>query len=338
MRKLMSCLAEKRVQKGILLVFLAAALLYPILFSSETYMLFLLCMFGIYIIVNTGFDLAFGYSGQISLGQAGFYAIGAYATAFMSFAGVPVVLSLFLSAGISALVGFVLAKPCVKLVHHFLAIVTIGFGEIVRLVVLNGGAITGGPDGLIGIPALSLFGMELRDYGKYFYFVLAMVLLFVLIKSRIVNSRVGRALVAIRDNPEASEAFGLKLSRYKSRAFTLSAFYAGFGGALYAHLVRFISPESFSAEQSNMFLVMILIGGMGTLLGPILGSGIIITVTEFLQRFGNYQMLLYGLMIIFVLFVMPNGIAGTLRNRFYHDFVRVPARMKDQPKQNDMGG
>lgn len=326
MRKLISGIANERNQKIIFGILVLAAVLYPILFSSETYMLFLLCLLGIYIIVNTGFDLSFGYSGQISLGQAGFYAIGAYVTALLSLSGVPVLLTMFCGAIAAALVGFILAKPCVKLVHHFLAIVTIGFGEIVRLIVLNAGDLTGGPDGLIGIPPLNLFGFELRDYGAYFYFVLAMVLIFILAKCRLVNSRVGRAFLAIRDNPDASEAFGLKLSKYKSLAFTTAAFYAGFGGALYAHLVRFISPESFSAEQSNMFLVMILIGGMGTLVGPLIGSAIIITVTEVLQQFGNYQMLIYGIIIIFVLFVMPNGIAGTIRNRYYHQFAHIPAR------------
>ncbi|MCI8879940.1 MAG: branched-chain amino acid ABC transporter permease [Clostridiaceae bacterium] len=338
MQKIMNCLANRRVQLALLAAVVLAGLLYPVLFPGESYMLFLLCMFGIYVIVNTGFDLSFGYSGQISLGQAGFYAIGAYVTAFLSFAGVPVLLSMFVSAAAAAFVGFLLSKPCVKLVHHFLAIVTIGFGEIVRLIVLNGGEFTGGPDGLIGIPSLRLFGVELREYGAYFYFVLAMALLFVSVKSRLVNSRVGRAFLAIRGNPDAGEAFGLNLSRYKSLAFTFAAFYAGFGGALYAHLVRFISPESFSAEQSNMFLVMILIGGMGTLVGPVLGSGIIIVVSEFLQQFGSYQMLIYGLMIIFVLFVMPNGIAGTIRSRYYHQFVTVPPRRSAAPGPGGVPG
>lgn len=107
---------------------------------------------------------------------------------------------------------------------------------------------------------------------------------------------------AIRCNPDASEAFGMKLSRYKAMAFTIAAFYAGIGGALYAHLVRFISPESFSADQSNMFLVMLLVGGMGTFCGPIIGSLLILLVTEILQQFGTYQMLIYGVLIIFVLF------------------------------------
>lgn len=227
-----------------------------------------------------------------------------------------------------------LAIPCSKLVHHFLSIVTIGFGEIVRLLALNGPTkLTGGANGIGGIPPVSLFGYKLTSNATYLYFVLALVVLFLIIKKRIVDSRVGRAMLAIKCNPDASEAFGIKISKYKAMAFTAAAFYAGIGGALYAHLVRFISPESFSGEQSSMFLVMILVGGMGTFYGPLIGSFLIILVTEFLQNFGTYQMLVYGALIIFVLFVMPNGIAGTLRKKYYHLVNKLPARSAKHPEE-----
>lgn len=327
MNQIMTIAANPKFQKIFGLAVVAITLLYPILFPGETYMHLIICTLGIYIIVNTGFDILFGYSGQISLGQAGFYAIGAYFSAILSKAGIPVLLSMVIAATIAALVGFFLAIPCSKLVHHFLSIVTIGFGEIVRLLALNGPAkLTGGANGIGGIPTVSLFGFQLTSKASYLYFVVALVLLALFVKRRIVDSRVGRAMSAIKCNPDASEAFGMKLSTYKSMAFTIAAFYAGIGGALYAHLVRFISPESFSADQSSMFLVMILVGGMGTFCGPIIGSVIIIFVTEFLQQFGHYQMLIYGALIIFVLFFMPNGIAGTIRNRYYHLLNKLPGR------------
>ena len=134
---------------------------------------------------------------------------------------------------------------------------------------------------------------------------------------------------SFRTSSSVREDVGSSITRIftsKDMAFTISTFYAGIGGALYAHLVRFISPESFSADQSSMFLVMILVGGMGTFCGPIIGSAIIIFVTEVLQQFGEYQMLIYGALIIFVLFFMPNGIAGTIRNRYYHLLNKVPER------------
>nr|WP_326214402.1 branched-chain amino acid ABC transporter permease [uncultured Oscillibacter sp.] len=327
MNRVMTIAANSKFQKIFAVGLVALVLLYPVLFPEQTYMHLIICTLGIYIIVNSGFDILFGYSGQISLGQAGFYAIGAYFSAILSKAGLPVLLSMLLGASIAALVGYFLAIPCSKLVHHFLAIVTIGFGEIVRLLALNGPtSLTGGANGIGGIPTVSFFGFQLTSKGSYLYFVVALVVLGLIIKQRIVDSRVGRAMSAIKCNPDASEAFGMKLSTYKSMAFTISAFYAGIGGALYAHLVRFISPESFSADQSSMFLVMILVGGMGTFCGPIIGSAIIIFVTEVLQQFGEYQMLIYGALIIFVLFFMPNGIAGTIRNRYYHLLNKVPER------------
>ncbi|WP_325199841.1 branched-chain amino acid ABC transporter permease [Oscillibacter sp.] len=327
MNQIMTIAANRRFQKIAALAVVACTLLYPVLFPDQTYMHLIICTLGIYIIVNTGFDVLFGYSGQISLGQAGFYAIGAYFSAIFSKTGIPVLLSMLLAAAIAALVGFFLAIPCSKLVHHFLSIVTIGFGEIIRLLALNGPVrLTGGANGIGGIPAVNLFGFQLTSKAAYLYFVVALVLLALFVKQRIVDSRVGRAMIAIKCNPDASEAFGMKLSKYKSMAFTTAAFYAGIGGALYAHLVRFISPESFSADQSSMFLVMILVGGMGTFCGPIIGSVIIIFVTEVLQQFGQYQMLIYGALIIFVLFFMPTGIAGTVRKRYYHLLNRLPAR------------
>lgn len=327
MNSVMKLFATRKFQLCVGILLVAATVLYPVLFPEQLYIHLIICTLGIYIIVNTGFDLLFGYSGQISLGQAGFYAIGAYFSAILSKSGVPVLLSMLAAASIAALVGYVLAIPCSKLVHHFLSITTIGFGEIVRLLALNGPRkITGGASGIGGIPALTLFGVKLNTNASYLYFVVALVVLGLFLKQRIVHSRVGRAMIAIKCNPDASEAFGMKLSHYKAMAFTIAAFYAGMGGALYAHLVRFISPESFSADQSSMFLVMILVGGMGTFCGPIIGSAIIILIQEFLQKFGQYQMLIYGALIIFVLFFMPNGIAGTVRRRYYHLLNKLPSR------------
>lgn len=336
MNNIMKMLSASKVQRSIAVFLPVLVIIYPMLSKDAYFAQLILCTLGIYVIVNTGFDILFGYSGQISLGQAGFYAIGAYFSAIFSKAGIPVLLSMVLAATIAATVDFVMASPCSKLVHHFLAIVTIGFGEIVRLLALNGPAeLTGGANGIGGIAPVNLFGFKLTSNMSYLYFVLGLVILFLIIKNRIVNSRVGRAMLAIKCNPEASESFGMKLSKYRALAFTIAAFYAGIGGALYAHLVRFISPESFSGEQSSMFLVMILVGGMGTFCGPMIGSALIIMVTEFLQTFGTYQMLIYGGLIIFVLFFMPNGIAGTLRNKYYHLLNKLPARTTTHKEGGD---
>ena len=316
--------SPKRYKYLAIIIALAIIFCLPLLLSEQRYVLFLMCTFGIYIIVTAGLDLCFGYSGQISIGQAAFYAIGAYTSAILSAScNVPVLLAMLIGGIAAALAGYGLAFSAVKLVHHFLALVTIGFGEIVRLLILNSVNLTGGPDGFIGIPALKIFGIDFGSNLMFFYFIFFLTIVFLILKSSIVNSRVGRAFIAIRENPTASEAFGIKLSKYKAMAFAVGAFFAGIGGALYAHLVKFISPETFSIDQSIMFLVMVLIGGMGTFFGPILGAVLIIIVNEWLQIFGDFQMAIYGIIIIVVLFFMPKGIVGTLKDKAFFSKKRL---------------
>jgi branched-chain amino acid transport system permease protein len=304
-----------------------ALLAAPAALSHQVYWILLLNLAGIYIIVNSGLDIVYGYSGQISIGQAGFYALGAYGSALLSSRlDVPVALSIPLAALVAALCGALIAVPSVKLVHHFLAMVTIGFGEIVRLLLLNGGALTGGPDGIVSIPKLQIGPVTFDTNRTYFYVILLAVGVLLLAKARLVDSRVGRALVAIRESPRAAEACGIDSRRYKVLAFAIGAFYAGIGGALYAHLIRFVSPETFSLEQSVSFLTMLLLGGAGSLLGPVLGTLIVILAFEYLQVFGQAQMAVYGLIIIGVLFFMPRGLAGLLRDVARR---REPARSSD---------
>lgn len=287
----------------------------PVILADQVYWILLLNLTGIYVIVNSGLDIVYGYSGQISIGQAGFYAIGAYGSALLSLRlDLPVVLSIPVAAGAAALVGALIALPSVKLVHHFLAMVTIGFGEIVRLVLLNGGSATGGPDGIVSIPKLELGPLVVDSNRTYFYVILGATATLLLVKSRLVDSRVGRALAAIRESPRAAAACGIDVEGYKVLAFAIGAFYAGVAGALYAHLIRFVSPETFSLEQSVSFLTMVLLGGAGSLWGPVLGTVIVIVLFEYLQVFGQAQMAVYGLTIIGVLFFMPRGLAGMLQD------------------------
>jgi len=294
---------------------LVTAATLPLLLSHQIYWILLLNLAGIYVIVNSGLDIVYGYSGQISIGQAGFYAIGAYGSALLAARlDVPVILSIPLAALAAALCGALIALPSVKLVHHFLAMVTIGFGEIVRLLLLNGGELTGGPDGIVSIPKLEIGPIVFDTNRRYFYVILLSVTLLLTVKARLVESRIGRAFVAIRESPRAAAACGIDVQRYKVLAFAIGAFYAGVGGALYGHLIRFVSPESFSLEQSVSFLTMVLLGGAGSLLGPILGTLIVMLLFEYLQVFGQAQMALYGLVIIGVLFFMPRGLAGVLRD------------------------
>ncbi len=307
---------QKRISTIIILIAGLAITLLPLGLGDQRFILLMMCLVGIYVIVSSGLDLSFGYSGQISLGQAGFYAIGAYGSALLSkYLNIPVPISIVIGALMATLIGYLLAYTAVKLVYHFLSLTTIAFGEIIRLLLVNDRTITGGPDGLIAIPPLEMFGVSFSRNQMYFYIVWLCVILVLVGKASIVNSRVGRAFIAVKDNPAASEAFGIKLSKYKAQAFAIGALCAGLGGALYAHMVKFINPDSFVSDQSVMFLVMVLIGGAGTLWGPVLGSLIIIIINEYLQVFSDYRMAIYGLIIVVVLFFLPKGIVGTIKEK-----------------------
>ena len=233
---------------------------------------------------------------------------------------------MILGATVAALIGMLIALPAAKLEHHFLALVTIGFGEIIRLVFLNGGRFTGGPDGIPFIPSLKLGSICFSSYQMFFYVIWICVFIFLIIKQSLVKSRFGRAFMAIREDSNASSAFGINNTKFKVIAFGVAAFYAGMGGALYAHLVKFVSPESFTQTQSVLFLTMLLLGGSGTFWGPIIGTVLLTFLFEFLQSFGIYQMAIYGLIIIFVLFFMPQGITGKLKE--YIQNIRY--RRKDE--------
>ena len=265
----------------------------------------------LYIIATSGLDLLFGYSGQISLGHAGFYAIGAYGSALMSLHwGLHPLITMFLAAVIATIVGVVLAYPASKLKYHFLSLCTIGFGEIIyQLIVNSPGDITSGFTGLYGIPAVTIFGLKLSKNIPIFYMLLVFVVIFMFVKQRIVHSKVGRAFIAIRDNTAAANGMGIDVTRYRVIAFGISAFYTAFAGALYAHFVRFISPETFTQEALSVpLLTMVLFGGLASQWGPVIGSVVVTIIKELLQATGTYQMIIYSGFIVVVLLFMPKGI------------------------------
>ena len=292
-------------------------ILQPLIWRDLTYVILILNYVGIYVVASVGLDLLLGYSGQISMGQAGFYAIGAYTSSLLAMHfHLPVLLTMLAGALLAALVGVLLAYPASKLVFHFFSLATIAFGEIIyQLTIKAPGDITRGFQGLIGIPPLSFFGFKLNTYSRYFYFLMAIVFLTMLLKARIINSRSGRAFIAIRENSRAAGGMGINVRKYKVLAFGLSSFLTGLAGALYAHLVFFISPETFNADTSVMFLTMVLFGGIGTYVGPVLGAVVVIVIREVLQSFGTYYMLIYGIFILISLVFLPKGVVSLFQKR-----------------------
>lgn len=283
-----------------------------ILMLPNNYYAQLLCNIATYGIVVTGLDLCFGYSGQISFGHAAFYCIGAYTAALLSTdLGWAPLLAFIAAIIVAALFGLMLSYPASKLQKHFLSLMTISFGWVVYTFVGAARELTHGYQGMNVVP-LRIFGVELRSMQALFGFALILLVLVMLMKRNIVNSRVGRAFQAIRLNAHAANGMGINVRKYKMMAFTLSAALAGMSGAIFSFNVRYVNPESFSSTLSVLLMTMLLFGGIRSYSGPIIGAAILIFIQDWLQFLGNAQALVYGILIIVVLFFMPNGVAGLI--------------------------
>lgn len=298
---------------------LLCCVLFPILCQAagKSYPILVLCYLEIYIIAVSGLDILFGYCGQISMGHAAFYAIGAYASGLLhNYFGIPVLLSMLLATAAATLLGALLAMPASRLTFHFLSLSTIAFGEIIYQIISHSpNNITGNFRGLF-TDSVNLFGLRLDQPIRFVYFALACMLLFLLIKSFLVHSRVGRAFQAIRENTHAADGMGINVRRYKVLAFALSAMFVSFAGAMYIHLVGYASPDTFTQKQSVMFITMLLFGGTACLSGPIIGTSFVLLLTELLRSLQSYQMLIYGALMLVIIVLMPGGLHGACKELF----------------------
>ncbi|HMK66761.1 MAG TPA: branched-chain amino acid ABC transporter permease, partial [Thermodesulfobacteriota bacterium] len=278
-------------------------LIIPLLLPE--YPLHLLNISGIWIILALSLGLLQGYVGEISMGHAAFYGIGAYTSALLTMkAGVSFWISLPLSALVTMCFGYLIGLVSLRLRGPYFAICTLGFGEILRIVFVNWREMSGGPDGFTGIAspgAISLPGLgPLTFTGKQANYLLiyALVLITLGVMFRLVRSRPGRAFMAVREDPEYAESIGINVMKYKRLAFVVSTFFAGIGGCLYAHYEHFISPYSFTTGQSFDLVIMVIVGGMGTLMGPIIGAILLTFIPELLHSIKDYRMVIYGLMLM----------------------------------------
>ncbi len=282
------------------------------------YLLHIAIISGFYIILAVSLNLIIGYCGQVSLGHAAFYGLGAYTSALVSIHWhFPFLLALPAAMAVAALFGLGLGIPTLRLKDDYLAIVTLGFGVIIDLILLNL-EITGGPDGLARIPPPDFWGVNFRNKIYYLLLVAVLVSLCLGFIQRLVNSRHGRALKAIRDHEMTARVMGINAPAYKIAMFTLSAGLAGLAGSLYAHYITFINPESFGLHTSILVLTMVVLGGMGSILGSVVGACTLTVLPELLRRSADYQDLAYGAMLIALLIWRPQGLlgAGKLSQKF----------------------
>jgi len=291
---------------------LAAVLLaYPWLAPTD-YLLRVGNVVLIYAILALGLNFTVGWTGQVSLGHAGFWGIGAYTTAILTakLAAWPPWPVMLLGGGLAGVTGVLLGLPTLKIKGHYLALATIGFGEMVQLVFNNWRPVTGGADGISGIPVLTIAGFGFSTERRWYYLLLVAVALFTVVAARLRDSTFGRAFMAVRDNELAADVAGVPTTTIKTLAFAISAVYAGLAGSLYAHLLRYISPDVFGFEQSLIMLSMLVIGGLGTLAGALIGAGVGVFLPEILRGFGVYYMAVYALLVIGVIVFMPTGIVS----------------------------
>jgi branched-chain amino acid transport system permease protein len=278
--------------------------------ESDKFVLHILSLIAIASIVAMGLQVLLGYSGQLSIGQAAFYGIGAYTSALLTVSlGVPFPLAL-LGAGVAAAVASLLMVPITRLTGAYLAVATLGFSIIVYLFIKNEEWLTGGSYGFIGIPRAALLGYVLRDPMYSYYLNVGVAALVYFTFARIGGTRFGRAINAIRLDADAARASGIRVTLLKSQCFVIAAFVAGLAGSLYAHEVRYLAPNDFTFWKSIEILIMVVIGGMGSLPGAILGAAVVVGLPEYLRAIGDYRMLVFGAVLMATMLFGEGGLAA----------------------------
>lgn len=289
---------------------LALPVIYP-----KSYEMGVMCRILMYTLLAGSLNVINGYSGQFNIGHAGFFGIGAYASAILSIKlGLPFWVALPVSGVLASLVGLVVALPTLRLRGIYLAIVTLGASEIIRLIALNWQDLTGGPNGLRGIPAPLLFGFKISRSQHYYYIFLVLAVLFFFVTRRIIASRVGRAWISIREDETAARSLGVETARYKALNFMYGAFWAGIAGGAFAPYFKFISSDMFSLDEGFNILSMVIIGGQGTLAGPVAGAVIVNLLTEILRPVSQYRLIVYAILIIVMMWLRPQGLVGASRS------------------------
>jgi branched-chain amino acid transport system permease protein len=302
------------LQIGLLAVFLV------IPWFVTTYQTNILISFLLYVVLGLGLNVIVGVAGLLFLGHAAFYAIGAYSYALLNqYWGLGFWVSLPLGGVMAALAGVALAFPVLRLRGDYLAIVTLGFGEIVRLLLENFSDITGGPSGISNIPRPGLMGMKLSvaDANNYIYYiVLALAIVTIIAVSRLKDSRIGRALQALREDEVACEAMGIDRVGVKLMAFGLGTAWAGFAGVVFAAKTTFINPASFTFFESAIILSIVVLGGMGSNLGVILGSAFLVLLPEYMRAFSEYRMILFATAMVLMMVFRPQGLIPEKRKTY----------------------
>ncbi|NWF98158.1 MAG: branched-chain amino acid ABC transporter permease [Nitrospirae bacterium] len=284
------------------------------LFIESNYALTIGIFSGINALVAIGLCILMGYAGQVSLGQAGFYGIGAYVSSILSvYYGFPVILGILSAMIVSAIAAVVLAVPALRLKGHYLAVATLGFGEIIYVILNEWGP--GGPSGFGDIPHFNIAGYSIQTTKESFYFIWIIVAIVMLYSINLTKSNTGRILRAMHDSDTACEAIGINVPLLKIKVFILSALYASLAGSLYSHYVTFISPSSFSLFYSILILMMVIVGGSKNLWGAVAGAIVITVLPELLRKFQELDILVYGFILTLTLMFFRKGLVPIISEK-----------------------
>jgi branched-chain amino acid transport system permease protein len=300
------------------LFYLGILLVLPLIWT-DSHFHHLMVLSGIHAILALGLSLFLGYAGQISLGHAAFFGIGAYTTAFLTTRyGLPPAIALWASALISSLFAYLIGKPILRLKGYFLALATLGFGEIFLVFVRETPDLTGGVIGIFGVPWFSLAGFSFDTYLKQYYLIWGVLIGLLLFSKNLARSKMGRALLAVATSEDAAASVGIDVAQIKLGVFVLGAAFAGMAGNLSACTLSTANPESFGLNLSVLVVMMVILGGMGNLYGPIAGAVFLTWLTDVLSGYQEYSLPIFGIIIILLLIFFPEGVGTRLGARFVY--------------------
>ncbi len=300
------------------LFYLMTLLIFPLIWSDSHFQ-HLMVLAGIHAMLALGLTLFLGYAGQISLGQAAFFGIGAYTTAILTTRyACPSIFAFLASAVVAAFFAFLIGRPILKLKGYFLALATLGFGEIFLVLVRESSSLTGGVIGIFGIPFFSIAGFIFDTYLKQYYLVWTVLTGLVLFSKNLIRSKMGRAALAVAASEDGASSVGIDVARIKLGFFVIGAAFAGLAGSLFASVMSTANPETFSLNLSVLIVMMVILGGMGNLYGPIAGAIFLTFLISQLSRYQEYSLPIYGVILILFLNFFPDGIGTRLRVRLIY--------------------
>lgn len=301
-----------------IVLFITAIIVTPMLLQNQYY-LSVLIFAGINASIAIGLCMLMGYAGQISLGHAGFMAIGGYCSAILTrYHHVPPLVALLAGVLLTVVAALMVGLPSLRLRGHYLAMATLGFGEIIYVICTAAVEYTGGPSGFSGVPSMSVPGFTFSGSLSRYFLAWGYCVVVLILSLNIVRSRVGRALLSIHGDPTAASAMGVNVAKYKIQIFVYSAIIASIAGSMFVHHMRFVSPTAFNLNKSILFIIMIMSGGTGNLWGAVFGAVLFTLLPEFLGVFDDYDILMYGLILMVMMIFLPGGIislAGIVRHR-----------------------